>query len=85
MFAENRAERNAKAFCSRFTIGEDFNQAVEAVNAARGAYFKSNRSDEKSGERTVSIVYMGVGPMSRHGCNVVGAEGKVIHVSYTDP
>lgn len=85
MFAENRAERNANAFCSRFTLGGDFNQAVDAVNAARGTYFKYDRLDEKSGERTVSVVYMGVGPMSRHGCYLVGAEGKIIHVGYSDP
>ena len=31
---ERRAEAKAKALCSRFTVGGDFNQAIEAVNAS---------------------------------------------------
>jgi hypothetical protein len=85
VIAENRAEHNAKAFCSRFSVGGEFNQAVEAVNAARGTYFKYDRLDEKSGVRRISVVYMGIGPMSRHGCYLVGTEGKIIHVGYSVP
>ena len=61
ILAETSAERKAKAFCSRFTIDGDFNQAVEAVNEATGTYLKN--SYEKPGGKTVYVVYMGIGPL----------------------
>jgi len=73
---ERRAETKAKAFCSRFTVGGDFNQAIEAVNASgapHGAY-------EGSDVKTVYVRYMGVPPFSVHICFIDGVGGKIIHL-----
>ncbi len=58
VFAEHRAEAKAKAFCSRFTVGGDFNKAIEAVDAS-GAY---HGAYESSGEKRAFVSYMGVPP-----------------------
>ncbi len=76
VFAEYRAEANAKAFCSRFTVGGDFNKAVEAVTASGGPH----HTYESSGEKTAYISYMGVPPFSRHICFIDGVRGKIIRL-----
>ncbi len=73
---ERRAEAKAKAFCSRFTVGGDFNQAIEAVNASGVPY----EEYEGSGENTVLVKYMGVPPFSLHICFIDGVEGKIIRL-----
>jgi hypothetical protein len=73
---ERRAEAKAKAFCSRFTVGGDFNQAIEAVNASgvpHGAY-------ERSDENTVYVQYPGVPPFSVHICFIDGVGSKIIRL-----
>lgn len=75
---EHRAEVKARAFCSRFTVGGDFNQAIEAVNAS-GAY---HRAYERSGERTAYVSYMGIPPFSRHMCFIRGVGNKIVRLSY---
>jgi hypothetical protein len=75
-FLEHRAEAKAKAFCSRFTIGGDFNQAIEAVSESgvpHGVY-------ERSNEKTVYVQYMGVPPFSVHICFIDGVGGKIIRL-----
>ncbi len=69
IYAEIRAEAKAKAFCSRFTVGGDFNEAIEATNAS-GVY-------HRVGEKAAFVMYMGVPPFSRHMCVIDGAEGKI--------
>lgn len=76
IFAEHRAEAKAKAFCSRFTVGGDFNKAVEAVNASGVPY----EEYESSGENTVLAKYMGVPPFSLHICFIDGVGGKIIRL-----
>lgn len=76
LLLEQRAEAKAKAFCSRFTVGGDFNQAMEAVNASgahHGAY-------ERSGEKTVYVQYMGAPPFSLHICFIDGVGDKIIRL-----
>ncbi len=76
VLAEHRAEAKAKAFCSRFTVGGDFDNAIEAVNASgapHGAY-------ERSGEKTAYVSYMGVPPFSVHICFIDGVGGKIIRL-----
>ncbi len=73
---ERRAETRAKAFCSRFTVGGDFNQAIEAVNASGVPYEEYESSDEN----TVLVKYMGVPPFSLHICFIDGVEGKIIRL-----
>jgi hypothetical protein len=78
VLAEHHAEAKAKAFCSRFTLGGDFNHAIEAVNAsgtAHGAY-------ERSGKKTAYVSYMGGHPFSQHICFIDGAGGKIIRLRY---
>ncbi len=73
---ERRAEAKAKAFCSRFAVGGNFNQAIEAVTASgapHGAY-------ERSDENTVYVQYMGVPPFSVHICFIDGVGGKIIRL-----
>ena len=73
---ERRAEAKAKAFCSRFTVGGDFSQAIEAVNASgapHGAY-------ESSDEKTVYVQYGGVPPFSAHICFIDSVGGKIIRL-----
>jgi hypothetical protein len=74
IYAEIRAEAKAKAFCSRFTVGGDFNKAIEAADAS-GAYYSVS---ENSGENTVFVMYMGIPPFSRHICFIDGVEGKIV-------
>ncbi len=76
VLAEHRAEANAKAFCSRFTVGGDFNKAIEAVDAS-GAY---HGAYESSGEKRAFVSYMGVPPFSRHICFIDGVGGKIIRL-----
>ncbi len=73
---ERRAEAKAKAFCSRFTVGGDFNQAIEAVNASGVPYEENESSDEK----TVYVRYMGLPPFSVHICFIDGVGGKIIRL-----
>ncbi len=73
---ERRAEAKAKAFCSRFTVGGGFNQAIEAVNASGAPHGAHERSDEK----TVYVQDMGVPPFSVHICFIDGVGGKIIHL-----
>jgi len=73
---ERRAETKAKAFCSRFTVGGDFNRAIEAVNASGVPY----EEYESSGENTVLVKYMGVPPFSLHICFIDGVGGKIIRL-----
>ena len=73
---ERRAEAKAKAFCSRFTVGGDFNQAIEAINASGAPHGAYERSDEK----TVYVRYMGLPPFSVHICFIDGVGGKIIRL-----
>ena len=73
---ERRAEARAKAFCSRFTVGDDFNQAIEAINASGAPHGAYEHSDEK----TVYVKYMGVPPFSVHICFIDGIGGKIIRL-----
>ena len=75
IFADHRAEAKAKAFCSRFTVGGDFNKAVEAVNASGVRH----EEYESSGEKTVFVKYMGA-PFSVHLCFIDGVGGKIIRL-----
>lgn len=75
-FLEHRAEVKAKAFCSRFTVGGDFNKAIEAVNASGVPY----EEYERSGEKTVLVKYMGLPPFSVHICFIGGVGGKIIRL-----
>ena len=72
-FAEHRAEAKARAFCSRFTVGGDFNKAIEAVNASGVPHEEYDRS----GEKTVFVKYMGLPPFSLHICFIDGVGGKI--------
>ncbi len=76
IFVEHRAEAKAKAFCSRFTVGGDFNKAIEAVNASGAPH----SAYESSGENIAYVSYMGVPPFSRHLCFVDGVGGKIIRL-----
>lgn len=76
IFAEHRAEAKAEAFCSRFTVGGDFNKAIEAVNASGVPHEAYHRS----GEKTVFVKYMGVPPFSLHECFIDGVGGKIIRL-----
>ena len=73
---ERRAEAKAKAFCSRFTVGGDFNQAIEAANASGVPHHAYESSDEK----TVYVQYAGVPPFSVHICFIDSVGGKIIRV-----
>ena len=73
---EQRAEAKAKAFCSRFTVGGDFNQAIEAVNTSGVPH----EEYERSGENTVFVKYMGMPPFSLHICFIDGVGGKIIRL-----
>lgn len=77
IYAEIRAEANAKAFCSRFTVGGDFNKAVDAADAS-GAYHKVA---EDSGKNSLFVMFVGVPPFSRHFCFVEGVGGKIVRLS----
>ena len=79
MLAEHRAETNAKLFCSRFTIGGDFNQAIGAVNAALNV---QKGTFEHEGEQTVFVSYSGAPPFSGHVCSIDGVGGKIVRVQY---
>ncbi len=73
---EHRAEAKAKAFCSRFTVGDDFNQAIEAINASGVPY----QEYERSGENTVLVKYIGFTPFSVHICFIDGVGGNIIRL-----
>jgi hypothetical protein len=75
-FLEHRAEANAKAFRSRFTLGGDFNKAIEAVSESGTPHGAYERSDEK----TVYVQYMAVPPFSVHICFIDGVAGKIIRL-----
>jgi len=77
IYAEIRAEANAKAFCSRFTVGVDFNKAVEAADAS-DAYHNVVKD---SGENSLFVMYMGIPPFSRHICFIEGVGGKIVRLS----
>ena len=76
VFVEHRAETKAKALCSRFTVGGDFNNAIEAAKASGVPY----EEYESSGENTVFVKYMGVPPFSLHICFIDGVGGKIIRL-----
>ncbi len=75
IFVDHRAEAKAKAFCSRFTVGGDFNKAIEVVKASGVSY----EEYESSGENTVFVKYMGV-LLSVHLCFIDGVGGKIIRL-----
>jgi hypothetical protein len=77
--AEERGDAKAKAFCSRFTVGGDFNQAIEAVNES-GAY---HGAYERSGEKIVYVQYLGFPPFSAHICFIDSVGGKIIRLRPT--
>jgi hypothetical protein len=79
VLAEQRAEKKAKIFCSRFEIGSEFKQAVEAVNAVMDA---QKGALEHQGEQTVFVSYAGAPPFSGHTCSIDGVDGKIIRVQY---
>jgi hypothetical protein len=79
MLAEKRAKTKAQAFCGRFTVGDDFNQAVAAVDAATDA---KKHAFEHEGKQTVSVTYFGVPPFSYYLCSIDGADGKIVRVTY---
>ena len=77
--AEDRGQAKAEAFCSRFTVGGDFNQAIEVVNKS-GAY---HGTYERSGEKIVYVQYLGFPPFSAHICFIDSAGGKIIRLRPT--
>jgi hypothetical protein len=77
--AEERGQAKAEAFCSRFAVGGDFNQAIETVNESgtyHGAY-------ERSGEKIVYVQYLGFPPFSAHMCFIDSVGGKIIRLRPT--
>ena len=77
--AEERGDAKAKAFCSRFTVGGDFNQAIKAVNES-GAY---HGTYERSGEKIVYVQYLGFPPFSAHICFIDSIGGKITRLRPT--
>ncbi len=78
--AENNAELNAKTFCSHFTVGGDFSEAVEAANAEGASVRK--RVYEASGTKTLALGYDGSSAFSSHKCNIDGVDGKITRIQY---
>ena len=76
LVAEDRAAEKASAFCSRFSVGDDFNQAREAAKAS-GAYHPPLKGVP---ENRVAVSYMGAVWVSWHSCVIEGEEGSVVSV-----
>jgi hypothetical protein len=84
MLAEQRVATNVRNFCSRFSVGESFEQAVAAAMAeadAAGDKYKRPIKVDK-GDDVILIRRRGAFSFSGHVCKIEGADGKISKVAY---
>lgn len=74
MLAERNAEAAAQALCRQFPPGSDFRAAREA--AANLGERRLATAD------SITVLFVGLPPFSRHNCEIRGAEGRVLAARY---
>lgn len=79
IYADGRAETRAHAFCSRFAVGGDLNDAIAATRMITDA---GRNVHDHDGERTVLVTFMGAPPFSQFLCTIDGIDGKIVRVRY---
>lgn len=74
IIAERGAESAAHALCQQFPVGSDFHEAlrIAAIQDARRLVTADS----------VTVIFVGVPPFSRHSCQIVGANDKVAATRY---
>jgi hypothetical protein len=75
--SEHAAQNKAKSFCSNFKPGDDFNAAMDQVNAAAASDKLLNK------ENHLAIMFSSYDPQSVYACEIDGKDGKIIKVHYS--
>lgn len=75
--SEHAAQDKAKSFCSKFQPGDDFNTAMEQVNASSATDKLLNK------ENHLAIMFSSYDPQSVYACEIDGKDGRVVNVRYS--
>ena len=73
---EQRAERQARAFCEHARLQQPFQAVVERAQTTGDHRLRIIASER------VLVAFKGIAAFSRHGCEVQGKDGKVVAARY---
>ena len=77
LVSEHAAQNKAKSFCSNFKPGDDFNAAMDQINATAATDKLLNKKNH------LSIRFSSYDPQSVYACEIDGKDGKIIQVRYS--